>query len=215
MNSENQENTNTGTVSAFEFEGKSKLDWPDELLKPGQSELICREVNQAEAEKVQEAMEQAGVYPPGDAANRLRRHRKAYVGEIAGTGKIATYGWIAFDKEPLGGSGWAFLPQPGEAYFYDFATLPQYRGRGYYPILLRFILEELAKQQVKRGWIGTAPGNDVSARSIARAGFTLVGRIQVKLDESGQPHFEATPVPGSRPELIEAMQKAHVAADPV
>ena len=57
---------------------------------------------------------------------------------------IVTYGWVALTAEPMGNTGCSFDPPPGDAYLYDFATVPEYRGQGFYPALLRYILGDLA-----------------------------------------------------------------------
>lgn len=202
MSSENNNQSgeiSPSTMSVFEITKSGKLDWPGEEEK-----LLCRAIGPDEAEALQQVMAQAGNYPPGDAAQRLGKKRLGYVGQIPGTEIWAAYGWAALDTEPMGGSGFAFQPPAGDAWLYDFATLPAYRGRGYYGILLHYILKDLARLGVGRAWIGTAPGNAVSARSIARAGFTLVteGRF-VPPAPGREAYLEEIPAPGISQELLE------------
>ncbi len=201
-----------GTLSVFELKKAAMiLDG-----KQGENVLECRRVELNEAHKLQALMDLCGVYEPGDAARRLTGGRAAYVGEIAGpdhSGRImVTYGWVSLVAEPLGQSGCAFLPPPLDAWLYDFATDPQQRGRGYYPGLLRFILADLSRQNLTHAWIGTEPGNDVSERSIARAGFKKVGDTKYTMSsEDGQPaRFEVIPDPAIQPYLVEAGQAAHI-----
>jgi GNAT superfamily N-acetyltransferase len=69
-----------------------------------------------------------------------------------------------------------FRLPPGERYLWDFATLPEWRGRGLYPRLLQAIirLEDAGGQRL---WIGHETGNDASRKGIERAGFRVVGAV--------------------------------------
>lgn len=211
------ETVSPGTVSVFEIDKAAKpLQWPDKL---GGDELVCRAVGANEAAMLQQVMDRAGDYPPGDVAERFTRERQAYIGQITEAGQerptVVAYGWVALTIEPLGNSGYAFQPLPGDAYLYDFATLPDHRGRGYYPALLRFILGELARQGIRRVWIGTAPGNGISARSIARAGFQLIVEVRIHPPGAGEPfRFEPVPVPGVDAELLEIARNANISYKP-
>jgi ribosomal protein S18 acetylase RimI-like enzyme len=176
-----------GTISVFEI-NKLPGSWPETLNK---LPLSFHRVRQEEADRLQEVMEKSGVYPPGDAARRLAAQREAYVGEVDTPQgpSMVTYGWIALTAEPLGNSGCSFDPPPGDAYLYDFATVPEYRGHGFYPALLRFILGDLANQGIRRAWIGTAPGNIASVKSISRAGFSKVADTRYIPAQSGLPAY--------------------------
>jgi len=213
-----------GTLSVYEL---GPLRAPEELEKLEQTgqalALACRAVAASEAEWLQQAMEQGGVYPPLDAAERFTREHLAYVGLVAGEGEeasghpttIACYGWVTLTFQAMGESGWMFKAPIGDAYLYDFATLPQYRGRGYYPALLRYIVADLAKQDIGRAWIGTAPGNDVSARSIARAGFQKVADVTAAWNKLEQRVvFDLLPIPGVSQELVESGRQSHVLVQP-
>ncbi len=98
-----------------------------------------------------------------------------------------------------------FLSQrrPAKCWLYDFATVPEFRGRRLYPGLLRFILSQLKEQGVKRAWIGTEPGNVASQHGIQRAGFTLVVESKF-VGRPGQGHFEVYPCEGVPDELTQA-----------
>ena len=173
-----------GTLSVFELR-KLPGSWPDILNK---APIRFRAVTEAEAARLQLAQEKSGHYPPGDVARRLSARREAFVGEVetpAGN-LIVTYGWVALSAEPMGNTGYSFNPPPGEAYLYDFATVPEYRGQGFYPALLRFILGELARRGIRRAWIGTAPGNHASAHSIQRAGFNKIADVNYVPAEVGK-----------------------------
>lgn len=197
-----------GTLSVFDFHTRVVAD-----LAPIKTDgLVFRQIKPSEASLLQAAMEQAGVYEAGDVVRRLAAGREAFVGEVPGAHPhLATFGWLALDTEPLGKSGCAFEPPPGDAYLYDFATLPDYRRRGYYPALLRYILQVLAERSIGRAWIGTEPGNEISARSIARAGFFKVADTQYLPTEGDQPpHFELHALPNISADLLQAARQAHI-----
>ncbi len=202
-----------GTLSVFEL---GHLLPDQHQGRENAAELECRQVQHFETQALQAAMEQAGIYPPQDVLRRFEVGRTAHVGEIRsaeGGAVMVTYGWVALNAEPLGNTGCAFEPPQGDAWLYDFATLPDYRGHGYYPTLLRFILTDLAAQGLRRAWIGTEPGNDISARSIARAGFHKVADTKYIPRQPEHPaRFDLLPVPGISLALVELGQKAHVAA---
>lgn len=199
-----------GTISVFDIQN-TPLEWPNRLTR---DEIHFRRVYPGDASVIQSAMEKAGIYIPHDAARRLAAGREGYIGEIMESINrlvAVTYGWVALSAEPLGNTGCAFDPPPAEAYLYDFATVPDYRGRGFYPALLRFILTDLAAQGVNRAWIGTEPGNDTSARSIKRAGFTKVADTSyLPGDSHHPPRFELKATPGISSELFKAALQAHV-----
>ena len=176
-----------GTLSVFELKNLPE-SWPDALNK---QPIRFRRVLRAEATPLQEAQEKAGDYSPGDVARRLAAGREAFVGEVetASGSLIVTFGWVALTAEPLGNTGCSFEPPPGDAYLFDFATVPEYRGQGFYPALLRYILGELADGGVKRAWITTAPGNQTAARSISRDGFTKVADTDYIPAAPGHPAY--------------------------
>lgn len=204
-------NSRYGTLSVFDL---TRMTIPTEKLAFG---LACRQIEATEIAAVQKAMEHTGIYEPSIVAGRLADGRKGYIGEVSqgndghNQPHLATFGWVAFDAEPMGSTGIAFQPAPGDVWLFDFATLPECRGRGFYPTLLRYILADLVQQNIRLAWIGTAPGNDVSARSIARAGFQQVAYIgMVPSSDKQPPAIQLLPVPGIDEELLEAARKTHI-----
>src|SRR5258707_13583773 len=96
----------------------------------------------------------------GDQAVVLQRFdngRHCYVGRIEGT--VATYGWVTFDEEDIGELSLSIRLKAGEAYIWNCATLPAYRGERLYPALLTPVIGELHRQGVRRGWIWPEPHN--------------------------------------------------------
>ncbi|HZS86077.1 MAG TPA: GNAT family N-acetyltransferase [Chloroflexota bacterium] len=155
----------------------------------------------ADAAALQEAMESSGLYPPDVVTSRLAQGRRPYV--VEADGLIAAYGWAALSPEPIGDLGIAFLLEPGEAWIYDCATRPAYRGRGYYTALLRCMVADLWEQTLRRAWIGTAPGNAISQRGIVRAGFTKVADTGITRGPDGRLHIAVYGVPGISRDLLE------------
>lgn len=149
---------------------------------------------------LQEAMEASGLYPPDIVTRRLRDGRRPYILETDDL--IASYGWIAFDPEPIGDLGISFQLEPGEAYIYDCATRPAYRGRGYYPALLRVMLRDLHRAGLRRVWIATAPGNIPSQHGIVHAGFSKVADVNIR-HQNGAPRAELYGVPGVPHDLLD------------
>ena len=204
-----EDDASYGTVSVFELKNLP-ASWPDTLNKVP---IRFHEITPAGATQLQLAQEKSGHYPPGDVARRLAARREAFVGEVeTGHGEsIVTYGWVALTAEPLGNTGCSFDPPPGDAYLYDFATVPEYRGQGFYPALLRYILGELARRGIRRAWISTAPGNHASAHSIERAGFSKVADSAYIPAEPGKPaYFELLEDANFDRELREIASHAYI-----
>lgn len=150
---------------------------------------------------LQEAMHASGAYPSDVVETRGRDRRRPYVVET--DGMIVSYGWVAFDAEPVGDLGFSFQLLSDEAYIYDCATRPDYRGRGYYPALLCAMAIDLRRGGCKRLWIGTAPGNFVSQRGIARAGFMKVADVHFSLSADGAMQTTLYGVPGVPPAILD------------
>ena len=89
-------------------------------------------------------------------------------------GWIAAYGWASQGHESVGELERTFRMQPGEAYIWDCATLPDYRGQGVYSALLDYMLAELRGAGVGRIWIGASLDNQPSLKGFANAGFQPV-----------------------------------------
>src|SRR5713226_4013422 len=101
--------------------------------------------------------------------------RHCYVGRIEG--RLATYGWVTFDEEDIGELSLSIRLKAGEAYIWNCATLPSYRGQRLYPALLAHIVAELHHQGLHRVWIGTDTDNLPSQSGVALAGFQPIGDV--------------------------------------
>jgi len=65
-------------------------------------------------------------------------------------GRIAAYGWASQGHEYVGEMERTFRLQTGEAYIWDCATLPEYRGQRLYSALLDYMVAELRRAGVGR-----------------------------------------------------------------
>ena len=97
-----------------------------------------------------------------------------YMNEIA-----VTYGWVATREASIGELNLAFTIAADSRYLWDFATVPEWQGRGLYPRLLQTIVQaELAE----RFWIIHAPENRPSGAGMQKAGFQPVGQLSFQRD---------------------------------
>jgi len=64
-----------------------------------------------------------------------------------------------------------FCPPPGDVYVYESFTRPEVRGRGVYPLALRFIAKWAGERDVKRLWVGVEHDNPPSLKAVQKAGF--------------------------------------------
>lgn len=93
-------------------------------------------------------------------------------------GNPAGYGWLARRVGRIDELQLQFAVPRGEAYLWDLATHPEYRGRGVYPPLLQAIIAD--EEGIGRFWIGYDGRNVASARGIQKAGFQIVGDLVIE-----------------------------------
>jgi GNAT superfamily N-acetyltransferase len=104
---------------------------------------------------------------------RFRNGDKCYVAVVGG--RLAGYGWSAAGRAFIMTEIDQALPVAAdECLLYDFFVFPQWRGRGYYGVLLRSIRSLNAH---KRHWIFAQTGNTASIRGIQSAGFVHAFRL--------------------------------------
>jgi len=115
---------------------------------------------------------------------RLASGRRCYA--LRAGGSLATYGWVSFDGEDVGGLGLHLQLLPGEAYIWDCATQPEFRGRGLYPALLGRIVAALAAEGLRGAWIGADYHNRPSHAGINRAGFTPLADLVAAPADAGE-----------------------------
>jgi|HigsolmetaAR202D_1030399.scaffolds.fasta_scaffold14639_2 GNAT superfamily N-acetyltransferase len=106
----------------------------------------------------------------------IRARRQAgnvpYVGYLNGT--PVTYGWVARSTIAIGEVDLVRELPHTERYLWDFATLPEWQGHGFYPRLLQGILRQ---ERAERFWIIYAPENRPSGAGIHKAGFATVAEL--------------------------------------
>lgn len=114
-----------------------------------------------------------------EVESRRRSGHLPYLGCL--DNQPATYGWVAKREASIGELNLAFRLPQGNRYLWDFATLPEFRGKGLYPRLLQEIIaQEMPGAQFF--WIIHAPENLPSGVGIDRAGFEPVGQLSFRID---------------------------------
>lgn len=142
---------------------------------------------------------------PEEVYKRLDEGKRCYVVKLNGV--IATYGWVTFDKELIGELRLHIRLSPGEAYIWDCATLPEYRGLRLYPSLLWYMLSELKAQGLKRVWIGADADNLPSQKGMRLCGFYPIADFV--LDYALALHaFWICGHPGAPEELVDDARRA-------
>jgi GNAT superfamily N-acetyltransferase len=122
----------------------------------------------AEAEIVGELAEAMRLDDPDPILQRFLKGKHCYIARVEGT--IASYGWVTFDEEEIGELGMSIRLKRGEAYIWDCATLPEYRGQHLYPALLAHMVNALKHRGLQRIWIGTDADNLPSQSGVMRVG---------------------------------------------
>jgi GNAT superfamily N-acetyltransferase len=91
------------------------------------------------------------------------------------------YGWVATREASIGELDLIIALPSSDRYLWDFATLPEWQGRGLYPRLLQAILRQEA-QQAERFWIIYAPENLPSGAGMRKAGFIPAAELSFDAD---------------------------------
>jgi CelD/BcsL family acetyltransferase involved in cellulose biosynthesis/GNAT superfamily N-acetyltransferase len=122
-----------------------------------------------------DALADTGRYDRSTIVHTHYRGARCYVA-LSGSA-IAAYVWITVGKTvevpELGGS---IELGPKQAYLFDCYTLPSFRGRGLYPLLLRKAMSRATG--CTKAFIVSEQGNAASKRGIEKAGFRLVQSIE-------------------------------------
>jgi ribosomal protein S18 acetylase RimI-like enzyme len=141
----------------------------------------------------------SGVEDEAEVCRRLESGRRCYGAWVEG--RLAAYGWVSFNQEWVGELRLELQLQPGEAYIWDCATLPEFRQRGLYSALLVYIVGELREENISRFWIGADLENLPSQKGIARAGFRPVAHLVIER-QLGMRMVWAQGVDGAPEELV-------------
>jgi ribosomal protein S18 acetylase RimI-like enzyme len=93
--------------------------------------------------------------------------------------------WLIRFEEKVAGYGWTlqgrtvephyFLLTPRDVHLFDFNVFPQYRGRGFNPLLVTEILRKLAPGGSRRAFIEAAEWNQAQLRSLRKTPFKRLG----------------------------------------
>lgn len=110
---------------------------------------------------------------------RRKSGHRPYVGSMDGT--AVTYGWVATREASIGELSLVFPIAADSRYLWDFATLPDWQGKGLYPRLLQAIVQA---EVAERFWIIHAPENLPSGAGMQKAGFQAVGQLSFQRDHS-------------------------------
>lgn len=158
------------------------------------------------------ALAQAMSMAEPSVRERMVVGRQCFVARLES--EIAAYGWVSRRNEYIGEQERDIKLQADEAYIWDCATLPPYRGQRLYSALLSQMLSALRDNGVRRVWIGTAVSNRASLRAFANAGFQpLIGLTYARLFRlrflwiSDQPDAPRELVAGARRALIDEHER--------
>ncbi len=112
-----------------------------------------------------------------EVEHRRQAGHLPYVGYIDET--AVTYGWVATRQASIGELNLIFSIPANSRYLWDFATLPEWQGRGLYPRLLQAIVQA---ERAECFWIIHAPENRPSGAGMQKAGFQPVGQLSFQHD---------------------------------
>ena len=132
-------------------------------------EVVLREAHADAAETLASAM---GLATVAEVRQRFDAERRCFVALVDDA--IASYGWVSHGIESIGELERSLHMTPDEAYIWDCATLPPYRGQHLYCALLDHIVTTLCRDGTRRIWIGASLDNTPSIRGFAAAGFQPV-----------------------------------------
>src|SRR5215831_11774899 len=157
--------------------------WVLNLNEPsldGPAPRVTATFQRAGPEVVPSLAQAMGLEDLAEVLQRFAAGKRCYIGNVEGV--LATYGWVTFDEEWIGELHLRIRLAAGEAYIWDCATLPAYRGLRLYPSLLGFMVNELRAEGLQRIWIGADADNLPSQKGMVLAGFHPV--VDMVLDRA-------------------------------
>ncbi|HZU70741.1 MAG TPA: GNAT family N-acetyltransferase [Ktedonobacteraceae bacterium] len=110
-----------------------------------------------------------------EVLRRFSTGRRCYAAMVGNV--LAAYGWVSLEEEEIGELHLHIRLARGEAYIWDCATIPAYRGQRLYPALLTYIARQLQSEGLSRIWIGADSDNYASQTGMALAGFQPIADI--------------------------------------
>jgi GNAT superfamily N-acetyltransferase len=165
------------TLDFLVNERQAQLQVPDDV------EIRCSGV---EAEDLAARMAELRGQDPEEHRGRLRAgHFVVYA--IGRDGELQSWGWatapVGAPQDAPWESGIRMRVHPGTGFMWDFFTLPAYRGRGLYKLLLRRSAEQCFVRGAKRAWGYAEVSNTASRRGIMGADYA--GRAGIQLNRYG------------------------------
>ncbi len=109
---------------------------------------------------------------------------------------LATIGWSSDGYLELDRG--VVFPCPSQVALFDFLTLPEFRGRGFYTDALRYLINNVQERSVRSIVIAADPNNTSSIKGIWRAGFHPFLRLN-RRKILGITFESRTSVPPARP----------------
>ncbi len=107
---------------------------------------------------------------------RFIEGHSAVIGETES--RIVFIAWLAFGSLRIDELAREWKLAPDEAVVYDVFTMPEARGKGWYPDALTWLRVELKKSGIARCWIYAERGNSASIKGIEKAGFACRGALR-------------------------------------
>jgi GNAT superfamily N-acetyltransferase len=148
---------------------------PDEPARVDLKPRIAAAFRRVETEEAPVLARAMGFDDQGEVLRRFSMGRRCYAARVEGI--LTTYGWVSFHAEEIGELGLRIRLSEREAYIWDCATLPAYRGQHLFPALLSHIATQVRAEGLRQLWIGVNSNNPASQRGVARAGFRPVADI--------------------------------------
>jgi GNAT superfamily N-acetyltransferase len=147
---------------------------------------LCRARVEVAFEEIETAADMADLAVAMDLSSvepirqRLAGKRRCFCLRVGGY--IAAYGWVTHGAECVGELERRFNLHDDEAYIWDCATIPAWRGQRLYSALLSHIIYRLHDEGVREGpplplsriWIGASRQNRPSIQGFINAGFEPV-----------------------------------------
>lgn len=142
-----------------------------ERLPPLRQARVAAEFVEIRGDRLDALAAAMGVPSTALIRQRMQSGRRCFGLEVAG--QIAAYGWVTRGPEHVGELEREFRLRDAEAYIWDCATLPAWRGRRCYTALLSQLIRQLRREGVRCIWIGASRQNRDSIMGFVNAGFDL------------------------------------------
>jgi GNAT superfamily N-acetyltransferase len=172
-------------------------------LPPAVTPRVAATYRRVAAESAPLLARAMGLDGPAPVLERFADGKRCYAASVGSA--LAAYGWVSFSEEGIGELGVRLHLGPDEAYIWDCATLPAYRGQRLYPALLSFIIGDLRAERLRRLWIGASHENQPSQRGMALAGFQPIVDILISRADG---HMWAQGRPGAPDALVRDARQA-------